>query len=89
MRDARPRLARKARLRRDPITDEPLLVAPERGLALNATAARIVALCDGDRTFASIVGELARGHDRERVARDVERFLHELAERGLVSWDGR
>ncbi|UJR83225.1 pyrroloquinoline quinone biosynthesis peptide chaperone PqqD [Sandaracinus amylolyticus] len=85
----RPRLARKARLRRDPITGEPLLVAPERGLLLSPTAARIVGLCDGERTLAAIIDVLARGHDRDRVARDVHVFLDALTQRGLMTWDRR
>ena len=53
----RVRLARKARLRRDPQSNKMMLVLPERGLELSDTAADIAALCDG-RTAAAIAGEL-------------------------------
>ena len=37
--DSRPQLARKARLRTDRLTGETLLLYPEHGLVLNASAA--------------------------------------------------
>jgi pyrroloquinoline quinone biosynthesis protein D len=54
----RPRLAARARLRWDRIDGRYLLLYPERGLALNESAAAILRLCDGSRTIDDIVTEL-------------------------------
>lgn len=83
---SRVRLAAKARLQRDRITGKPFLLYPERGLELSDSAARIVALCDGDRTIAAIVDELraASGEPRERIESEVLSFLRALDDRGLL-----
>jgi coenzyme PQQ biosynthesis protein PqqD len=85
--DARPRLARKVRLRRDRREGRLFLLYPERGLALNETAAAIVERCDGTRTAEQIAGELCQltaGAEHERVAADTRAFLAHLAARGLI-----
>jgi len=76
--DSRPQLARKARLRTDRISGETVLLFPEHGLVLNASAAAIVRLCDG-RSVADIAAELAAPVD------DVVEFLTTLRDRGLVT----
>jgi pyrroloquinoline quinone biosynthesis protein D len=55
---SKPRLAARARLRWDRIDGRYLLLYPERGLALNESAAAILQLCDGSRTIDDIVTEL-------------------------------
>jgi coenzyme PQQ biosynthesis protein PqqD len=87
---ARPRLASKVRLRRDRFTGRDLLLYPERGLALNATASAVVALCSGDLTVAAIADRVAAGRRppaRADVVDDVRAFLTALAERGVVVAD--
>ena len=54
-----PRLARKARLRFDRHSQSHMIVYPERGLALNESAAEIAKRCDGTRSIAEIAAELA------------------------------
>jgi pyrroloquinoline quinone biosynthesis protein D len=76
--DSRPRLARKARLRTDRVTGETLLLYPEHGLILNASAAAILRLCDG-RTVGDITAALAAPID------DVVELLTTLRDRGLVT----
>ena len=49
---SRPRLAPKARLRFDRKSSRYMLLYPERGLVLNATAADVVQLCTGEHTVA-------------------------------------
>ncbi len=74
-----PKLASRARLRWDEREKAHMIVYPERGLVLNATAAEIVKLCDGTRTEADIVETLSAG---DSVARDtIERDVHALLER--------
>lgn len=83
----RVRLARKARLRRDPQSNKMVLLYPERGLELSETAAGIAALCDG-RTAAEIADELCAryaGVARTRIEHDVLAFLRTLAEKGLLA----
>jgi coenzyme PQQ biosynthesis protein PqqD len=83
---SRVRLAPKARLQRDRVTGRAFLLYPERGLDLSESAARIVALCAGDRTVAAIVDELAAasGEPRERIETEVIDFLRALEDRGLL-----
>lgn len=85
--DTRPRLAAKARLRWDRKDGRYMLLYPERGLALNATAADIVRLCTGELTVGAIVDRLATTYSqqpREAVEREVLGFLARMAERGLI-----
>jgi pyrroloquinoline quinone biosynthesis protein D len=89
--DARPRLASKARLRFDRHTSRHMLVYPDRGLELNASAAAILELCTGDRTVSEIVDALharASGAERSDVQRDVCAFLESMLERRLIRVDG-
>jgi coenzyme PQQ biosynthesis protein PqqD len=84
---ARPRLAPKARLRTDRLTGKSLLLYPERGLALNDTAAEIVKLCTGLATVAEIVDSLVAKYGaekREALTAEVAAFLQSLAERNLL-----
>ncbi|MCS6854012.1 MAG: pyrroloquinoline quinone biosynthesis peptide chaperone PqqD [Elioraea sp.] len=84
--DAKPRLAPRARLRPDRLTGGMLLLYPEAGLKLNATAAATLQLCDGTRSFAEIAETLAEryGRDAEAIAGEVGPFLDQLVARGLV-----
>jgi len=84
---SRPRLAQKARLRFDRKTSRYMLLYPERGLVLNATAADVIERCTGERTVSSIVDELAQKYDQQppdAVEREVMEFLQAMADRGLV-----
>jgi coenzyme PQQ biosynthesis protein PqqD len=85
--DGKLALASKARLRFDRASGGYLLLYPERGLALNATAASILKLCDGALTVDGIVETLQREYaDREaaELRRDVLEFLEEMSTRGLL-----
>lgn len=84
---SRPRLASKARVRFDRRGQQYMLLYPEKGLALNSTAAAVVRLCTGEHTVEAIVDRLAAesgGEPRERVEREIVAFLQALADRGLV-----
>jgi pyrroloquinoline quinone biosynthesis protein D len=84
--DARPRLARGVRLREDPARGGHVLLAPERVLNPNRTAIEVLRRCDGERTFAGLVDELAGvfAMDREAIAGDVADLLADLAQKRLV-----
>jgi coenzyme PQQ biosynthesis protein PqqD len=82
-----PRLSARARLKWDRLGRRYLLLYPERGLALNESAAAILTLCDGEHSIDDIVGELARAHatpDVEVIRRDVMALLEAMRKRGLV-----
>ncbi len=83
----RPRLARRARLRHDALSGRDVLLYPERGLVLSASATEILSLCDGTRTVDAIVTDLQARHAsaaREIIARDVDHLLAALPARRLV-----
>jgi pyrroloquinoline quinone biosynthesis protein D len=84
----RPRLAAKARLRWDRKDARYMLLYPERGLVLNATAADVVRLCTGELRVGDIVDQLATKYarqPREDVEREILQFLTRMAERGLIT----
>jgi coenzyme PQQ biosynthesis protein PqqD len=84
---SRPRLAGKARLRRDRVTGKLLLLYPERGLALNDTAAEILELCTGELSVEEIIARLAAKYGVEMqaaLAEEVRGFLRSLADRNLL-----
>lgn len=80
---ARPRLSSRARLEHDSVRDRPVLLMPEGVLVLNATAAAIVSLCDGQRTVSDIAAALGAQY-RDPVEQDVLGLLNRLAARRLV-----
>ena len=85
--DTRPQLARKARVRIDPVRRETLLLSPEHGLVLSTSAAAILGLCDGERTLDDIVNVLASRHPetaRAEIERDVHELIGALSARGLL-----
>ena len=88
--DSVPKLAKKVRLRFDRHEGKHMLLYPERGLLLSASAAAIAERCDGTRTVADIAREIAAACDpaaapqEADIARDVIDFLEGLAARGLL-----
>ena len=56
---ARPRLPRGVRLKRDEARGRWTLLAPERIFEIDDTAATVLELCDGERDLAGIVAVLA------------------------------
>ena len=85
--DARPRLAPKVRLRWDRKDERYMLLYPERGLVLNATAADVVKLCTGEHTVAAIVARLAEQYApqaADAIEREVLAFLHAMVDRGVI-----
>jgi coenzyme PQQ biosynthesis protein PqqD len=84
---SRPQLAPKVRVRYDRVGQQYMLLYPEKGLALNPTAAAIVSLCTGEHTVEAIVDQLAAKCDtepRERVEKEIHAFLQSMADRGLL-----
>lgn len=83
----RPRLAAKARLRWDKIAQQHMLMFPEAALKLNATAAEVLKLCDGERTVAQIIDALLEKFstaDRRVIEDNVKQLLTRIRTRGLL-----
>src|SRR2546430_555315 len=79
----KPALWRLARVQYDDVRQRPVLLYPEGALLLNASAAEILALCDGERTIADIAAALGARYEAD-VTADVTEYLSLLAERELV-----
>jgi pyrroloquinoline quinone biosynthesis protein D len=84
----RPIIAPKARLQKDKVSGESILLYPEGLLQLNATGAEILQLCDGHQTFREIVVELAKRHNTtpEALCDDVDAYLDGLYQHALVEF---
>ena len=83
--EARPRLAPGVRLHNDPKRGW-VLLCPERVIETQGPTSEILRRCDGQRTLARIIDELAEAFAAERavIAGDVAALLQELATKKLV-----
>ncbi|WP_119165927.1 pyrroloquinoline quinone biosynthesis peptide chaperone PqqD [Algihabitans albus] len=81
-----PSLPRGVRLRYDEAREQWLLMGPERLFKLDAISLEILRRCDGENDLAAIVEDLARsfGAEAAAVETDVQTFLTDLANRGMV-----
>jgi pyrroloquinoline quinone biosynthesis protein D len=82
-----PSLARRARLRWDPVRGCHVLLYPEGVLVLNPEAAEILELVDGARTLDAIVTALREAHPEappDALGGDVRELLERLVARGFV-----
>jgi len=69
--------------------EEPTLLFPEGAIKVQGTGLAILELCDGQRTFSEILGELQRkyfGADPHRISEDAKRFLEQLHEKRVVNF---
>ncbi|MFB8281095.1 pyrroloquinoline quinone biosynthesis peptide chaperone PqqD [Nocardia colli] len=80
-----PRLGPGVRLAHDPIRGE-LALLPEGVVALNETAAAVLALCDGASTVGEIVDRLGAKYAGV-CASDVSELLDRLAQHRVVMLD--
>jgi pyrroloquinoline quinone biosynthesis protein D len=83
---SRPRLALGVRLAESPAHGGWVLLAPERVFQTDAIAVEILRLCDGARTFQTIVDDLTArfAAPREEIATDVAELLTRLVGQRLV-----
>ena len=84
-----PKLAKKARLRFDRHSGTHMLVYPERGLALNDSAARILKLIDGERSVGDIAQAIhaelkLEARQLDDVIHDILELVEDLRKKGLV-----
>jgi pyrroloquinoline quinone biosynthesis protein D len=83
--EARPILARHARVRFDRVRGGHVLLAPERGFKLNRSAAAILLLCDGEHSVLQIAQGLAPPEREAQVLEDVVELVNQLSQRGLLT----
>jgi pyrroloquinoline quinone biosynthesis protein D len=84
---SRPVLPRHAKLRFDATRQRWVILAPERVLAPDEIAVEILQLCDGARSVAQIIDQLAAKYTADRVAigADVIAMLQDLADKGFLT----
>ena len=84
--ESRPGLSPHARLKEDSARGGWVLLGPERVLMLDALAAEVLGLCDGEASIGGIADLLAARHSapRSEVLGDVIEMLQNLRDKGLV-----
>jgi pyrroloquinoline quinone biosynthesis protein D len=84
--DSIPTLARGTRLRYDETRQRWVLLVPERVMAPDEIAVEILQLCDGQRSVAAIIDQLAAAYaaPRDEIGADVIAMLQDLAGSGFV-----
>jgi pyrroloquinoline quinone biosynthesis protein D len=84
---SRPVLPRHAKLKFDETRQLWVILAPERVLAPDEIAVEILQLCNGVRSVAEIIDQLAAKYTAERAAigADVIAMLQDLADKGFLT----
>jgi pyrroloquinoline quinone biosynthesis protein D len=84
---SRPILPRHAKLKFDETRQVWVILAPERVLAPDEIAVEVLRLCDGVRSVAEMVDELAAKYtaDRADISTDVVAMLQDLADKGFLT----
>src|SRR3954470_21363204 len=83
----RPVLPRHAKLKFDETRQRWVILAPERVLAPDDIAVEILQLCDGARSVAEVIDQLAAKYaaDRAAIGADVIAMLQDLADKGFLT----
>ena len=84
---SRPVLPRHAKLKFDEIRQRWVILAPERVLAPDEIAVEVLQLCDGVRSVAQMIDQLAEKYTapRDAIATDVIVMLQDLADKGFLT----
>ena len=84
---SRPVLPRHAKLKFDETRQVWVVLAPERVLAPDEIAVEVLKLCDGVRSVANLVDELAAKYaaPRDAISTDVVAMLQDLADKGFLT----
>jgi len=82
-----PRLRRGVKLRFDKHRDAWVVLAPERVFVPDSIALEILNRCDGQRSVAAIVQDLAAAFSapRDVIRNDVRALLQDLSEKGVIT----
>jgi pyrroloquinoline quinone biosynthesis protein D len=84
---SRPIMPRHAKLKFDEVRQRWVILAPERVLAPDEIAVEILQLCDGARSVAQMIDQLAAKYtaDRQAIGTDVIAMLQDLADKGFLT----
>src|ERR671936_768505 len=84
---SRPKLPRHTRLKFDETRQVWVILAPERVLAPDEIAVEVLQLCDGVRSVADMVDQLAAKYAAplEAISTDVIAMLQDLADKGFLT----
>jgi pyrroloquinoline quinone biosynthesis protein D len=84
---SRPVLPRHAKLKFDETRQRWVILAPERVLAPDEIAVEVLQLCDGVRSVADVIEQLAEKYaaERDAIASDVIAMLQDLADKGFLT----
>lgn len=80
------KLPRGVRLRKDPVRDHMVLLAPERAMALDDIAVVIVQALDGVKSVDVLSQEFSEKFNapKDQIAQDIKAFLTELSNRRML-----
>jgi pyrroloquinoline quinone biosynthesis protein D len=83
-----PRLAKRARLRTDPVSGNPVLLSQEKIILLNRSGFEILSLCDGTRSIEEIIRHLETHYPgvHATLANEVPKYIQEIGAIGLIEW---
>src|SRR6266850_3928813 len=84
---SRPKLPRHTRLKFDETRQVWVILAPERVLAPDEIAVEVLRLCDGARSVADVIDQLAAKYaaERDAISVDVIAMLQDLADKGFLT----
>ena len=84
---SRPKLPRHTRLKFDETRQVWVILAPERVLAPDEIAVEVLHLCDGIRSVAEMIDQLAVKYaaPRDAISTDVIVMLQDLADKGFLT----
>ncbi|WP_153015438.1 pyrroloquinoline quinone biosynthesis peptide chaperone PqqD [Ventosimonas gracilis] len=87
MMQAIPKLRRGFRLQFEPVQDGHVLLYPEGMIKLNASAAEILLLMDGQRSVAQIYSVLAeRFPEAPGIEQDIREFIETAHAKHWIEW---
>jgi coenzyme PQQ biosynthesis protein PqqD len=84
--EGRPALAPQVRFRIDPVSGDRVLLFQEGLLVLSATAAEIVARCNGQNSVTQILAQIGEEYevDETTLRQDILECLADLSRRNLL-----
>ena len=82
-----PRIGNGFRLQWEPAQNCHVLLYPEGMVKLNGSAGEIMKRCDGERSIASIVGELEATFNASGLAPEVLSFVEIAAKQRWLTWE--
>ena len=83
----RPRIGAGFRMQWEPAQNCHVLLYPEGMVKLNVSAGEIMVRCDGERSIATIVGELEAAFNASGLEPEVLSFVEIAARQKWLTWE--